>query len=229
VPAHPADVYLCAACADGQTAAYRALEAAYFPAAYASIRRLLGDASAQEVLQEVRTRLFVGPARKIASYRGHGRLLGWLRTVAIHAAQDHLRAASAQRGWLVRLAGAQHPNATLAAAEGTDEQLFQMQRARPCAQAWSSAIGALGSAERQLLHHHFVAGLSIDVLGTLYSVHRATVARRIRRATDRVRSHVRKALAQHDWDLSAGDLDALALRACGNLDVVSALEPPYAA
>jgi RNA polymerase sigma-70 factor, ECF subfamily len=229
VPAHPADLYLCAACLDGQAAAYQSLESAHFPALRAIVRRLLDDPSAvEEVLQEVRTRLFVGDSPKIASYRGSGCLSGWLRSVAVHAAQDHLRAVSVRRGWLRKLERTQHANAALA-TDATDEQAFQTQRASVCEQAWNSAIRSLGSSERQLLHHHFVSGLSIDVLGAIYAVHRATIARRIRRATDRVRRRVREALATNYHGLCAADLDALALRACGDVDVMRTLEPSYAA
>jgi len=226
VPEHAAAVYLCAACKDGQVTAYQALEAAYFPALGAILRRLLGTCAAEEVLQDVRTRLLVGVPPKIASYRGSGSLAGWLRSVAVHAAQDHLRAAGVRRTCLQKLARAQR---VTHAADASDDQLFQKQRREVCERAWHSAIGSLDSAERQLLHHHFVSGLSIDVLGTIHAVHRATIARRIRRATARVRRRVHEALALPCQDLSVGDVDALALRACGDVDVGRTLEPPYAA
>jgi RNA polymerase sigma-70 factor, ECF subfamily len=227
VPEHASDLYLCAACKDGQMAAYHALEAAYFPALRTILRRLLGESLAtEEVLQEVRTRLLVGDPPRIASYRGSGCLASWLRSVAVHAAQDHRRAAGVRRSCLQKLARAERVSI---ATEATDDQLFQKQRRALCEQAWHSAIRSLDSAERQLLHHHFVSGLTIDALGTIYAVHRATVARRIRRAVAQVRRRIHEVLAVQCRDMSIRDVNTLALRACGDVDVASTLEPAYAA
>jgi len=235
VPAHPADLYLCAACENGRTAAYQALEARYFPTVARVIRRIVGEqTTAEEVLQEIRTRLFVGSAPKIASYRGSGPLAGWLRTLAVHAAQDRLRSNSVQLGRLRKLARAQCSAASTTTLDEGAEPALRGDYARVCARAWSTAIGSLGAAERQLLHHHFVSGLSIDTLGPLYGVHRATVHRRIRRATAQLRQQVRAALTSQYRDLTQRDLDALAFSACRHLDLGAALvrdtlDPSHAA
>ncbi|HEU4577804.1 MAG TPA: sigma-70 family RNA polymerase sigma factor [Polyangiaceae bacterium] len=235
VPAYPADLYLCAACASGQGAAYQALEAAYFPGLARAVFRILGEqAGTDEVLQEIRTRLFVGSAPKISSYRGSGALSGWLRSLAVNAAQDRVRSNIVQRGRLRRLATAERGSPTATTLEDSAEQPFRGDYARVCGGAWYAALATLGSAERQLLHHHFVSGLSIDVLGPLYGVHRATVHRRIRKAVERVRRQVRERLLRHYRDLSEVDLDALAFRACRDLDLGGALvrgglQPSHAA
>jgi RNA polymerase sigma-70 factor (ECF subfamily) len=235
VPAHPADLYLCAACEQGESVAYQTLEATYFPTLLRVICRILGDkAAAEEVLQEIRTRLFVGRAPRIAGYRGSGPLAGWLRTLAVHAAQDRLRATNVQRGRLRKLASAQRTVLGTETLEEADETAFRREYARVCSRAWSAAIGSLAAQERRLLHHHFVSGLSIDTLGPIYRVHRATIHRRIRRATERVRCQVRQVLARHYWDLTHRDLDALAFRACCDLDLGAALvretvDPSHAA
>jgi RNA polymerase sigma-70 factor (ECF subfamily) len=234
VPAHPADLYLCAACANGESAAYQALEVRYFPALARVVCRILGErAATEEVLQEIRTRLLVGSAAKISSYRGSGPLAGWLRILAVNAAQDRLRSNNVQRGRLRKLACAQRmASSTTTLDEG--EQAFRSDYARLCARAWCAAIGALGADERQLLHNYFVSGLSIDRLGPLYRVHRATIHRRIRRATERVRRQVRETLSSQYWDLSHRDLDALAFRGCHDLDLGATLvrdtvDPSHAA
>lgn len=223
---HASDMYLCAACKCGQAEAYEVLEAVYFPALRRLLSRLLREENAvEEVLQDVRTRLFVGDSPKIASYRGSGCLAGWLRSVAVHAARDHLRCTRAQRGRWKRLS---HPDVALLGALGAvtdtlEDRVGQWERQR-CQQAWNAAIRSLGSEERQLLYHHFVHGLSIDALGALYGVHRATAARRIRRATATVRRRVRSALADHYGDMNTHDLDRLAQRTCCELDVMLSFE-----
>lgn len=220
---YPSDLYLCAACKYGQAEAYQALEAAYFPALRRLLGRLLQEVTAvEDVLQEVRTRLFVGEPPKIASYRGRGCLAGWLRSVALHAARDHLRCVRAQRGRLLRLS---HPDVALLgvlrapAAETLDENPGKRERQR-CQRAWSVAIRSLRPEERQLLYHHFVNGLSIDALAALYGVHRATAARRIRRATAGVRRRMRNELALDYTSLTQQELDRLAQLTCGDVDVM---------
>jgi RNA polymerase sigma-70 factor (ECF subfamily) len=234
-PAYPADLYLCAACANGQSAAYQALEDTYFPILQRAVCRILGEMTAtDEVLQEIRTRLFVGSSPKISSYRGSGALSGWLRSLAVNAAQDRVRSNIVQRGRLRRLATVERGSPTATTVEESAEQPFRHDYARVCNRAWCAAVASLGCAERQLLHHYFVSGLSIDVLGPLYGVHRATVHRRIRKAVAQVRQQVRERLLRHYRDLSEGDLDALAFRACCDLDLSGALgrgelQPSHAA
>jgi RNA polymerase sigma-70 factor, ECF subfamily len=235
VPAYPADLYLCAACANREGAAYQVLEATHFPGLERAVCGILGEkAGAEEVLQEIRTRLFVGTGPKISSYRGSGALSGWLRSLAVNAAQDRVRSNIVQRGRLRRIATAERGSPTATTLEESAEQPFRRDYARVCHRAWCAALATLGSAERQLLHHYFVSGLSIDDLGPLYGVHRATVHRRIRKAVERVRQQVRERLLRHYRDLSEGDLDALAFRACSDLDLGGALvrgdqQPSHAA
>jgi RNA polymerase sigma-70 factor len=217
--AHAAELYLCAACALGDQSAYRTLEATYFPKLTATIYRVLKDTQAVgDVLQELRGRWFVGHPPKIATYRGSGSLAGWLCSSAVRASSDYLRAASAQRRRTKRLMFDQLTRPAMVTC-GPDDRSFREDPARLCEQAWLSAVRLLEPSERQLLHHYFVSGLSIDLLGPLYSVHRATIARRIRRTTDRVRRQVRASLSSHYLGWSGQDLDALVLGVCHELDV----------
>jgi RNA polymerase sigma-70 factor (ECF subfamily) len=217
-----AEVYLCAACTNRQKLAYRALENAYFPPLTAIIHQFVGEKPAvDDVVQEIRTRLFVGRSPKIATYRGRGSLGGWLRRVAINASQDRRRAVALECRRFYRLANAQ-PSA-VTTPELDDDPAFQSQRAQHCKRTLIAAILSLAPADRQLLFHHFVTGLSIDALGPLYSVHRATVARRIRRAAALVRMGVHQELALHYPDLNSQELQALLLHVAPYLDLCEAL------
>ncbi|MEO8180464.1 MAG: sigma-70 family RNA polymerase sigma factor [Deltaproteobacteria bacterium] len=225
VPAHPGDLYLCAACQNGEAAAYEALEAKYFPAVKQVVNRIVGERLVlEEVLQEIRTRLFVGRAPKISSYRGSGPLAGWLRSLAVNMAQDRLRANIIQRGRMRKLASAQRDASTRTTLdECGDERVFRGKSAQVCGHAWWGAIGSLCTDERQLLQQYFVSGVSVDTLGSLFGVHRATIHRRIRRATEHLRRQVRESLTSHYWDLTEGDRDALAFSAGCELDLSEAL------
>lgn len=220
--AHAADLYLCAACAAGHPRAYQTIEALHFPALSGVLQRLLGDpGSVQEVLQELRIRLFVGPAPRIASYRGSGSLFAWLRTIAIHAAHDQLRASSVQRGRLRRLSLAQRELGASHLSPG--ERLLDGQpREQLIERACSAAIASLQREQAQLLRHYFVSGLSIDELSPLYAVHRATIARRIRRAIEHIRAFARRELKAR-LQLSAEELDELVRDSCAEVDLSEGL------
>jgi len=221
VPAYPADVYLCTACVNGQPAAYRFLEAKYFPPLESAILHVVGARPAvDDVLQEVRARLFVGRAPKLATYRGTGSLAGWLRRVAVRASQDYRREASAQRGRLRRFFHEECANARAQTEPPPPpEHAFGHHPPLTCEQAWRRALTSLAPQERQLLYHYFMLGLSIDALSPIYDAHRSTIARRIDRIVTRLRRQVHKTLTPHYRDLSANDLDALVLQTCGDVDL----------
>jgi RNA polymerase sigma-70 factor, ECF subfamily len=207
LPVETSALYLCAACADRQPAAWKALEEAYFPALAHSVRRFVSDADlVDDVLQDVRRRLIVDSPPKIASYRGHGALAGWLRIVAVHVALDQRRARGAiQRRKLELEAWSaivrdQRQDALL------EPELFEQRCVQILERGLSGAVLKLAAAERNLLHLYLVHGLSIDVLGRMYDVHRATVARRIRRYLDRIGSELLSQLTAEIGQFSREDL-----------------------
>jgi RNA polymerase sigma-70 factor (ECF subfamily) len=208
VPSHAEDFYLSAACVNADALAHEALEARYFPMLRHVVKATVMDAAAvDDILQNVRMRLLAGAAPKIGSYRGNGSLGGWLRRVTTHAASDHCRAKKSERRRqrLLSLAQASHlcDDPESAARIAVDEH------ERECEQAWSKAMRCVGSADLVLLHDRFARGMSIDALSPIYSVHRATIARRVHRAVQRVRRIVRNSLATQHRGLGPHELDAM--------------------
>jgi RNA polymerase sigma-70 factor (ECF subfamily) len=63
------------------------------------------------------------------------------------------------------------------------------------AQAMHEGAQALEPGDRHLLRQHFVAGLSIDQLGAVLGIHRATAARRIQRAREQLVAETKRQLA----------------------------------
>ena len=220
-PSHPEDFYLCVACANADALAHDALEARYFPPLRAIVGAMLADAAAvDDVLQNLRMRLLAGSAAKIGSYRGHGPLGSWLRKVALHAARDYCRSTANERRRRRALCLAQQsqpcdePEATaLAIADARSE--------RECEQAWSAAKGRMQRADIELLEHRFASGMSIDALSPIYAVHRATIARRVQRALQRVRRIARSALAAEHRDLAPYELDAMMRDWCARREASS--------
>ena len=211
-PAYPADVFLCAACAVGSRGAYQALEKAHFPVLRTPIGWIVGDSvGVDDVLQEVRTRLFVGDSPRIMTYRGDGPLAGWLRRVALRIAQDQRRTRVLERERQRKLACAQlWMAASTTPAPEFPEAVGQL--ARLCESAWREAIGSLNSMDRCLLYYNCICGISIDTLAPLYCKHRATIARHIGDAKDRVRRLVREILAAQTGRLGAGEPEAWMLQ-----------------
>ena len=62
--------------------------------------------------------------------------------------------------------------------------------------SFAEAVAALDSADRLLLKQHLVERLTIDQLGALYHLHRASAARRIAKARDALLVATRIALAR---------------------------------
>src|SRR5262249_25966575 len=105
----------------------------------------------------------------IASYAGRGGLAPWLRAAAVRTAIDIMR---------TRREIAADPG-TLGELDATDPLLASLKQRYhdEFKAAFSRAAAQLTDRERTLLKYRFLDDLSIDEIGTLYRVHRATVAR----------------------------------------------------
>jgi RNA polymerase sigma-70 factor (ECF subfamily) len=167
-----ADLYLACACVDGDADAIRELEAHLFGAIEQAVKTIGGSrAIVDDVKQTLREQLFTGADRsRLASYAGAGSLRSWLRSVALRTAirlmRPDLRMVSLEDAFLDF------------ASTGTPELLHMKQTYRQeFAEALRLAVRALSVRQRNLLRQHFIDGLSIDRLGALHGVHRATAAR----------------------------------------------------
>ena len=75
-------------------------------------------------------------------------------------------------------------------------------------QAFEHAMASLEPSERNILRMSFVSDLSIDEIGKLYSIHRATAARRLARARARLAELTREHLRQR-LDLDEGEFTSI--------------------
>ncbi len=164
-----------------------------------------GTALVADVTAAVRERVLDG---KIADFRGRGDLRGWLRVIAVREALQIMRARKREVHMPDSLPDAMRLDDT---AELTPEEQ------RIYREAFSAALATLTPRERNLLRQQFVYGATIDELGALYGVHRATAARwlaQIRETLlDRTRAHVAGAMR-----LTGTDLDGAMGRIAGHLD-----------
>ena len=72
---------------------FSAIHAEYRPKIVGYLRRLVGDADAEDVAQEV----FVKVSRSLDSFRGDSSLSTWIYRIASNAATDHLRKPSSRQ------------------------------------------------------------------------------------------------------------------------------------
>lgn len=76
--------------------------------------------------------------------------------------------------------------------------------------AVQDAVTALSAHERNLLRLHVVGRCTIDRIGCIHGVHRATAARWLERARSRVFELVRRQLAAEDIELTDRELRSIA-------------------
>lgn len=184
------DLYAACACATGDVQAITAVEGRYFPDVDAALGKMgLPSDRIAEVKQGLRKHLFVGEdgaAPRIAEYRGTGDLRAWLRVTAMRAALK-----------LLRKHGRETPtdDAILEARSSEDDpELAYMKAAYRQAfrEAFQESLESLHPKERTLLKQQIVDGLGIDELGALYRVHRATAARWVASAREKLLSRTRR-------------------------------------
>lgn len=187
-------LHLACACARGEAAAVRAFDETYMPDVTRAVAKLrLRPEDVADVVQSLREQLLVGkngaPPR-IAEYRGTGDLAGWLRVTAVRAGLKRIRGQKRE---------VDVDDVQLAARSmGDDLELAYMKEGyrRVFREAFAAAMGTLDAREKNLLHQHFVDGLTVDELGTLYGTHRATAARWVQRAREHLLDETKKEFAK---------------------------------
>lgn len=173
------DFFLACACSEGHDAAVVAFDRRFG----ADLGRpAKGDSSdlAKDLEQIVRSKLFASETPKIAEYSGRGSLQGWVRIVAKRTYLDMVRALSRRRD-------REHPGQDL--LDGVvqiDPELEYLKRhyKDEFREAFHGAVRSLAFKDRTMLRHNLVFGLSIDDIGRLHDVHRATAARWVNKARD---------------------------------------------
>jgi RNA polymerase sigma-70 factor (ECF subfamily) len=209
------DVALAAACAAGDARAIATFEGEYA----AEVRRVFDRAGARQIdfddfAQALRRKLFAPPAPRIADYAGTGPLRAWLRVVATRTLLDmtrpaHLAEEPVSRDKFVRVpAPDDHPDLAY---------LKRLYGAAVTA-AIEDAARALTPEARNMLRQHYAQGLSIDDIGRLQRVHRATAARRLQKARELLLESVRGVLAER-LQLSTEDLESVLRLVQSQLDV----------
>jgi RNA polymerase sigma-70 factor (ECF subfamily) len=198
------DLYLAAACAANVPAAVATFERSFLVPVPRQLGRVVLTAHEEDELrQQLRVKLLVGPTPKILEYKGSGPLGAWVRVCALRLALDLKMAPE-----VVKRGDNQALDALMGANAGGETMLDTEHHRESFREALQESLAMLTTREKTILRLHFLDGMNIDALGTVFHVHRATVARWLVSIRTRVLDHVRQRLS---LDLGASSSEAQSL------------------
>ena len=214
---HAEDLYLACGCAAADDKALQAFEAEFLPQVADYVGQIDRDpVFVDEVRQRLRERLFVpaehGGRPRICEYTGRGALGAWLRVVAVRVALNLRRRAKATVS-----ADGEEP-ALRSPAPDPEVDYLKTRYGEEFRAAFRATLDTLSRDERNLLKLHYLEGLNIDEIGVAYHVHRATVARWLAQARERILEETRRQLAER-LDAGSQDVDSVLALVRSQLDV----------
>jgi len=191
---HAAEFVLALAASQSTPAAIELVERTHAAMIGATCHRFAGRGHTQDDLRQIlRAKLFVAEAEarpKIVDYDGQGSLASWLRVTAVRLFIDLTR-----RKDRAREAAISDDTPEVIAPADLALDAIKAEYREAVAAALVEAARRLDAGDRHLLRQHLVAGLSIDQLGSVLGVHRATAARRLARAREQLAATARELLA----------------------------------
>ena len=211
--AHGSDLYLAAACGEGDSAALAVFERDLIPRVPAMIARLrCPQEVVEEVVQEVRCRLLTeerGPAR-IAQYQGRAPLAGWVRVVAIRAALDRLQARDS--------GGPERRPIDLPGLRDPELEALKRRYLPELLAALTEALRTLPPEPRSLLRMKYRARLAQNEIARILGVHEGTVSRRLTAACGEVLAKTKQILRQR-LGISSAEFESLERDLQSQLDI----------
>lgn len=180
---------LARACLRGDAAALEALDRELLPPAAAALRKRASADEVDEAMQVLRARLLVASppeVPKLAKYSGRGPLGAFLRIAASNVLSNLRPAVAVQ---------ADDDLAAVPDAADVESRLARRDQQQQFRRVFREAVQTLTARERALLRLSLLDGLSIDELAPMYGAHRATVARWLSAARERLAVVTRSRLA----------------------------------
>ena len=174
------ELFLAFACLAGDPEAHAQLDETYIrPLVAVLVQQGIASDLARDVVQKLRMQLLTGERPLLRLYSGIGALKGWLRITTLREAIRAQRKARASE--------ADELNDAL--VDGAADPALQYQRRLyqdEFRSAFAEAVAGLAVRDRNLLKQSVLYGATVDDLGALYQVHRATAARWIAAARERL-------------------------------------------
>jgi RNA polymerase sigma-70 factor, ECF subfamily len=189
---HLADLVLARACARGHERAWQHFVAVYRqPLARAAIAITGNETLGRDLADQLYAELYGLTTRDgerrcpLATYRGRGSLMGWLRTTLAQRHVDHHRRTHREEPLEELDSPAPDPAPEAPPAELTRLQL-----------ALEDALVCCEPEERFLLAAYYLDGNTLAQIGRTLRVHEATASRKLQRTTKEIRKQVLKNLEQ---------------------------------
>ncbi|TSC32340.1 transcriptional regulator [Corallococcus sp. Z5C101001] len=221
---HARDLALAFACAHGRAGASELLEAEVLQKLRVPLSRIHPSPDfVDEVLQVLRAKLLLpraGAEPRLLGYAGTGSLLHWVNTSAVRLAL-RMRKTHGQEALVDAEVLAAHPG------QGGLELGFVREEARAHVRAaFVQAVAQLDDDDRELLRLHFVERLSLERMGSLFSLHKSTLSRRLSGVQALLEKRTRRLLSER-LALPAPELESLMRAVHGRLDLslTGLLEP----
>ena len=179
---------------DDQLPAEEAADVERHMARCTDCRRLkLQQVAVEELKQILREQLFVAAPPKgallIDNYSGRGQLGRWLRVIAVRTAGKLLDQGKKEVPLSDSVLSGLSPP-----VEDPELEFLKRTYRKEFSQAFEQAACELSVRQRNLLGHHYLDRLSIDEIGSIYAVHRATAARWLVKARETLLAGTRKDL-----------------------------------
>jgi RNA polymerase sigma-70 factor (ECF subfamily) len=207
------ELWIAFGCVEGNAAAITEFERRFAPEITQALRRTFELALADDAELKLRERLFLvatDDAPRLASYAGRGPLGSWLRAAAMRTAIDLMRARREVAADPEALGALDKAHPLLAPLKQRYREEFRS--------AFANAAAQLTDRERALLRYRFLDDLSIDEIGLIYQVHRATVARWIAAIRESLFEATRTNLMT-TLDISDSEVDSVLRLIDSQLDV----------
>ena len=204
---HASDLYLVCACLAGDPRAIGRMDAAYLHGLDEVLMR--GDVpadTAREVQGILREALFLPKGEappRLVRYSGAGDLRGWLRVVAVREALDLMRKQKKEIPLPQSLA-----DALPLQADDPELALLKQRYKHEFRVAFEEALAKLSARERNLLRNQLLHDMTVDRIGAIYRVHRATAARWVDAARSRLILEVHAGLMRR-LAADAGDVESI--------------------
>ncbi len=171
IPPFLADLALAAACLRGDGAAIRYFTGEMFDRVERVLGRLgLTSADADDVKQDVRTKLLLGDSAKLAQYQGTGPLAQWVASVAGREALGAMR----KRKPSDALAD---EDELLDAADDPALRTLKNLHGAEFKQAFQAAVADLEPRDRAILRAMIVDDRNVNEIAAVYGIHRVTASR----------------------------------------------------
>jgi RNA polymerase sigma-70 factor, ECF subfamily len=186
-----ADLYIAAACARGDQQAIVRFDAQYLATIERHVRRVqLSPELVAELRQRLRLLILLGPEPGIGQYRGGGALVAWVRIIAVRTALDLAR----HERLSAQAIDDQAIDRLIAPELGPDAQAMKGRYRDRMQAALRDVLSAMGDRDKTLLRLHFLDGASVEAIGRIYGVHRATAARWLVALRKQILQRVREVL-----------------------------------